>query len=954
MFGWSKREKEKKLQEAEQQRRKELHRVEEERQRKEREFQEKEKQRLEELARQKQKRQEEEEKRRQIQESERQRQEEQRRIEEERLRKEQALQEEEKRRLEELARQQQEREEKEKRRKEEERLRKEQERLEQERKRQEEAVQQQQQPHEQESWPELQIRLRREQERREKGEERQGKLVGQNQQSSEQEPQTWAEFVDWQEESVDQEQQPREQEPQTWAEFFQELCPSLATEAAMDAIHERVQKNPLTLDEIRDIKLDCEEFFDDFFRKTAHFDKLNRNLALILTWGIGDDRAVMALFHHVTGLEDSPQNRDFLKRNAEVVDKEQLWSMLEHYQRRSQESHVNPPANVKQAAMPVLLKVTQDTRALSLIGYRCQEQYEADVAVRRTAIIAFKEYCLGLRTGFRPENPFLILRLLQPVLQDTGNTLRALVLETIQTVLQHTGHEALRLLLEQQERETDPEIRAQLVRQLAEILNQLPSGAGSVILNIAQYGLFDAEVVNRKQAIAQLFSEPAWAVFCAHATPEDITGLFGYLAQFVVQEIDEEVKNDFLGKLQGEFVFFKLNRADQRDEFARRYQEEMAPGVKPTDLDGRITLLQKQSERLLRALRREILREDGFYSNAVETVKALKELAGRNDRKVRRFLCMAFRHFERQGQTFPDEAFEKAIDPKGFLNLPCEGKQCVLKEEEINAPVSEIPSYSVYSYNDYDIRSFPRKYVQFKPTCDFSPNTPTHLVGHFYNSGRCFGVHPDRKEYPHEKDWKGIQNWPQPFDVQTYIAQSDKRIRLSETGLDSLSKLAELGYLGEDISGYDQLAVLNKTVYETVYQKQFTAKDAKKLLPQPNPERQLVMEILAAMKALCIGDAATQEFLFAMLGQNQDNLHWHEDTRIRLIETIATITRGEPLNAHKGQEALFVLALVEARPAESDAVKQAATRARATITERREWQGAMVLAPDWPVEGKPL
>nr|VFJ57895.1 MAG: hypothetical protein BECKDK2373C_GA0170839_10625 [Candidatus Kentron sp. DK] len=928
MFGWSKREKEKKLQEAEQQRREELHRVEEERQRKEREFQEKEKQRLEELARQKQKRQEEEEKRRQIQESERQRQEEQRRIEEERLRKEQALQEEEKRRLEELARQQQKREEEEKRLrlqeaerqrqeealrlKEEERMRKEQELQEKEKRRKEEE------------------RLRKEQERLEQERKRQ------------------------EEELVDQEQQPREQEPQTWAEFFQELCPSLATEAAMDAIHERVQKNPPTLDEIRDIKLDCEEFFDDFFRKTAHFDKLNRNLALILTWGIGDDRAVMALFHHITGLEDSPQNRDFLKRNAEVIQEELLWQILEVYQQHGRESHVNPPANVKQTAMPVLLKVTQDTRALSLVGYRCQEQYEADSAVRKSAITAFKEYCLGLRTGFRPENPFLILALLQPVLQDSGNALRALALETIQTVLQHTGHEALRLLLEQQERETDPAIRDQLAKQLAEIPNQLPDGAGLVMLSIGQHGLFDAEATNRKQAIAQLFSIPAWAVFCAHATPEDITGLFGYLAQFVVQEIDEEVKNDFLGKLQGEFVFFKLNRADQRDEFARRYQEEMAPGVKPTDLDGRITLLQKQSERLLRALRREILREDGFYSNAVETVKALKELAGRNDRKVRRFLCMAFRHFERQGQTFPDEAFEKAIDPKGFLNLPCEGKQCVLKAEEINAPVSEIPSYSVYSYNDYDMHSFPRKYVQFKPTCDFSPNTPTHLVGYFYNSGRCFGVHPDRKEYPHEKDWKGIQNWPQPFDVQTYIAQSDKRIRLSETGLDSLSKLAELGYLGEDISGYDQLAVLNKTVYETVYQKQFTAKDAKKLLPQPNPKRQLVMEILEAMKALSIGDDKTQEFLFAMLGQNKDNLHWHEDTRIHLIETIATITRGEPLPAHKGQEALFVLALVEARPAESGAVKQAATLARATITERREWQGAMVLAPDWPVEGKPL
>jgi len=415
------------------------------------------------------------------------------------------------------------------------------------------------------------------------------------------------------------------------------------------------------------------------------------------------------------------------------------------------------------------------------------------------------------------------------------------------------------------------------------------------------------------------------------------------LIRFIKEEQEEKVKEHFLQCLQGEFIFLKLCREDKTQEFRKYYCKGFAPTAVDPNLSGLIELLRQQAKRLLSALQDEILSEDGYYHNAVEAMKAIKEMAGRDDKEIRKFLCESLKHFELQGQTFVESAeeFEAAIDPRGFLERPCEGKNCIIKPgESLHCPERSI-YYYLKNNNDY--------YKKLEGTCRFNLSTPIHLASSFYENN-CL----EKGKYTYYKPSPDILNKPSPFDFDEFLNKTDSRPLLNETTIKHLLKYKEINYIKDHIIFYDELIDLPDQTFITVYQKRPNLQDIKSLLPKPDPERRLVMEILDAMRVLAVGDVTTQEFLFTMLGKEKSDFHWHEKTRIRMIEVIADITRGETLPGHNGQQAVYVLGLIEARDETKD-VEDAVRKAREKISNRNESGGGeMMLAPDWPEEGVPI
>jgi hypothetical protein len=74
---------------------------------------------------------------------------------------------------------------------------------------------------------------------------------------------------------------------------------------------------------------------------TDHYDK---NLSLIEKLGEKDDRAVLALFHQITGLEDSSENREFLDEIKDETEEEQIDAICEDFHALCEAEKVNQAA----------------------------------------------------------------------------------------------------------------------------------------------------------------------------------------------------------------------------------------------------------------------------------------------------------------------------------------------------------------------------------------------------------------------------------------------------------------------------------------------------------------------------------------------------------------------------------------------------------------------------------
>jgi hypothetical protein len=730
--------------------------------------------------------------------------------------------------------------------------------------------------------------------------------------------------------------------------LFKEISAVQINDELVEKLYSQLQNDDfqLTAQKIGDLKVRYSHFFEKFFVHIGALppagltEKFDQNLFLIETLGVKDDRAILALFHQITGLEDSSENRAFLNEIKDETEEDEIYTILADYHASCEEKKVNPERHFKRKAMAVLIKLVQDTRALATIGYRCIEQYEEDVVVRKTAITVLEDYGCTLSTEFRTENPSIIQCLLKRTLADSNAAIRALGIDAMNAISQHAGHEVINMLRKQLVTKEEARIRLQL-------LDELENKTLPVVLKIAVEAfctcLFDAADKNRENAIEKLFSLTNWEIFIKYLPEADIDNLFLNLLRFFKQENNQAVKNLFWNQIQAEgFSFFKLCRQDIKEEFCRRYKHELKPqGKSLLYLNDIFSVLQRNAKRLIEALQEEIQSENGYYSEALEAVKAIKEIAGREDSSVRKFLIGIVKHFEFQGQTF------------GFVpkDLPCKGREkCPLHlrsmdgEKQASDKTDDIPLNSFY----YRYRKNNNYYYKtLYPECE---NVVLNLVlDEVVYAKRCpIGNLAQRWQF---KKLKMSADFL--IDVNRFL-KSNNKPALSATLIksirDDLKKALNQTITHSDWNRYlDFDYDIVKTVFRTVYMKQPTDEDIDRLLPQIVPERELIMALLDTMNVLSVGDVKTQEFLFDILGTDKRDFHWHENTRIKMIDTLAEITRGEPLPKHKNQEAIYVLSLIQARPDETTKAKEAVRRAREKINNRHEETGGeMMLAPHQP------
>ncbi|ETR65266.1 MAG: hypothetical protein OMM_14527, partial [Candidatus Magnetoglobus multicellularis str. Araruama] len=278
-----------------------------------------------------------------------------------------------------------------------------------------------------------------------------------------------------------------------------------------------------------------------------------------------------------------------------------------------------------------------------------------------------------------------------------------------------------------------------------------------------------------------------------------------------------------------------------------------------------------------------------------------------------------------QGRTFDAVGFnlEESIDPEAFLSLPCKGFNCTLTKNSVK------PTFVLSDLNQngtaYTYRII-RKYlndrwqdcyvdiysITINNKCDYTLTQSNHIIAGFYNN-QCISKLKQSFNIKKENDFH-IKNKPSLFDYDKFIKQSKSKPVISKKASDHIRVLRthsnkDSWKIGVDY--YDELTALPETTYKKVYQKRPTDSSIDKLLPQKNPEREFIMETLNAMKILSIGDILTQEFLFKTFGRDVEERHWHNDTRIAILDTIAKIAKGESLPAYKKQKAEELLTSID-------------------------------------------
>ena len=731
-------------------------------------------------------------------------------------------------------------------------------------------------------------------------------------------------------------------------------------QALIDEFFTELQKHKEELQFDRIQKLNLRKFVHGLIHiigtaPTYDKEKFYKNLFLIEKLGfIGKDYAIATLFHQITGLDYGEDTQQRLIKIKDKTDEDSIYEFMKNIHKRRTDQVVNPPSYCKKDAMAVLIKLNDDTRSLATIGFCClfnnaNYPYEKDSEVRIWAIDILQKYASQLKGNFRAENPSIIISFLTRTKEDPEDKVRSKGVEALSAVAKHCCGEVIALLMKRREDEENDGIRANIDKQIQDISALCPESIVVTMKTICT-GLFDPNDDNRKKAIENLFLVSNWEAVIKFLDKKDILFIFHKLAKFINEEKNETVKSKFLTYIyhQDGFLFFALARDDKKDIFINKYKEQIKLSNRNMpDVNEMVNVIREGLKRLIDYFYLEILNREGFYNNAIYAVRALSYMCNRSDSYVRELLIKLFKHFELMGQTFEDDEFEAAIDPAGFANLPCKGGACVLKENhqydykvtnkwmKWSYVISNVPDKSIYrGSEDTSNDAVDFVFITFHPNCKFTLSTKSHVSGNFFRNSCLVN---NRGNYTRTSGTFSISNQPGMFDFSGFLSKvkDRNRIFLSQRIIHHIRTLKH----------YEQLANLLQETFKTVYQKQPTDADINKLLPQADPERELIMEVLKAMKVLSVSDVGTQEFLFDLLGKDDKTRHWHEKTRIEIIYTIAEIPRCELLPDYENRDASYNLTLIQGRN-ETDAVKKAADEVRMTIKCADNDGGEMMLAPN--------
>lgn len=381
-------------------------------------------------------------------------------------------------------------------------------------------------------------------------------------------------------------------------------------------------------------------------------------------------------------------------------------------------------------------------------------------------------------------------------------------------------------------------------------------------------------------------------------------------------------------------LHFQLTRKDRLQDW-----EQVIPRPINSSVLGD---LQCGAEHLIESLISYIEDPAQDLDGAIQAVQALVTIVDRGCKVVLKRLRALLAHFTEQGRPslpvgigYPElKAFERAVDPAFYQQFKCKGgEKCTLQPEGTGSPPK-----SRYTYS-YDNDGWKNRYVtadHYQKNCGVSPGV-AHVSSAFV-TGRCrasIGTH-----YPCTK---GKISFPSLTGEAEYSISAFLK-KFSGTPVISAQAKANLGALlrdaqaalwqkdcpAEDWAALEdiyQRALTPAQSYQAAYRKTTTAGPLEVEMAQfAEPDRRLIKAILDAMKVLSVGDVETQEFLIRFSGQNQSSFHWHEPTRIWIVETLKEITRGEVMK--NGQTVFAWLGTVESRVGESPAVVATALKAR--------------------------
>lgn len=455
-----------------------------------------------------------------------------------------------------------------------------------------------------------------------------------------------------------------------------------------------------------------------------------------------------------------------------------------------------------------------------------------------------------------------------------------------------------------------------------------------IILNALTKALDDpsdrvfAEALNLARMV---FLPSAWGSFIGHLSKESILRICEKLSKIIR-----------IGGLRTDQVLAIL----KDPSLQLLHLEHGGPQAVSTHTDT-ATRLSEGTGKLMHALQAHIQDPESDFDESVAAITALVPMC--NNPSWSKFLCDTLLTYIDQGKsiqfaqynskiTYDEmEEFEAAVSPSFYQQFNCNGQAgCSLpREDSSHHPPTNI-------LRDGNPPYFYVSDAYLERNCGMKSRTP-HACASF-PAKRCLGML--RSRYAYSSGTVSFLNNRSItiYSILSYINKFQKIPIITSLAKEHLQNLLhhpnsphwEQDAGAENWANLREISARGVTLetviqeLETSYKKRLRAGDAgprkrlEVLKSKSTPDRSMVKALLDAMKVLAVGDTAAQEFLVGLFGTEKTTFHWHEPTRVWIIETLAIITCGETM---KSGETVYTwlssIAGVEDSPAVNEATKKA-------------------------------